>query len=66
VIAPIIGRRTGVQLEDALKVLKMGLDAETAAALDRIVPSGSTAADFHNTSGWMKAKLDFGEIGFLR
>lgn len=57
VTAPIIGPRTMGHLQDALPVLEMSLDAETAAALDAIVPPGSAAADFHNTSGWMKMKL---------
>ena len=54
VTAPIIGPRTEAHLDDALAVLEMSLDAETAAALDEIVPPGSAVADFHNTSGWMK------------
>ncbi len=55
--APILGSRTLAQLEDALPVLDMKLDAGTAAALDELVPPGSAVADFHNTSGWMKMKL---------
>lgn len=54
VTAPIIGPRTPEQLEDALAVLEMRLEGETAAALDEINPPGSALADFHNTSGWMK------------
>jgi aryl-alcohol dehydrogenase-like predicted oxidoreductase len=57
VTAPIIGPRTPAQLQDALAVLEMNLDAETAAQLDEIVPPGSAVADFFNTSGWMKMKL---------
>jgi aryl-alcohol dehydrogenase-like predicted oxidoreductase len=57
ITAPIIGPRTMSHLQEALPVLEMSLDAETAAALDAIVPPGSAVADFHNTSGWMKMKL---------
>jgi aryl-alcohol dehydrogenase-like predicted oxidoreductase len=57
VAAPIIGPRTMEQLEDALTILEMNLEADTAMALDEIVPPGSALADFHNTSGWMKMKL---------
>ena len=59
VTAPIIGPRTEAQLTDALKVLDLTLDAETAAELDQIVPPGSAVANFHNNSGWMKAKLSW-------
>lgn len=57
VTAPIIGPRTEAHLDDALAVLEMSLDAETAAALDEIVPPGSAVANFHNISGWMKMRL---------
>jgi len=57
VTAPIIGPRTAVQLQDALGVLEMQLDEQTAAACDQIVPPGSAVADFHNTSGWMKMRV---------
>lgn len=57
VTAPIIGPRTEAQLQDALAVLEMQLDEQTAAALDQIVSPGSAVADFHNTSGWMKMRV---------
>jgi aryl-alcohol dehydrogenase-like predicted oxidoreductase len=57
VTAPIIGPRTESHLEQALVVLGLRLDAETAALLDGIVPPGCAVADFHNTHGWMKMKL---------
>jgi len=57
VTAPIIGPRTEAHLDDALPVLEMMLEEETAAALDEIVPPGSAVSDFHNTSGWMKNRL---------
>ena len=59
VTAPIIGPRTIAQLHDALAVLDVNLDQDTFQAIDAIVPPGSASADFHNTSGWMKMKLDF-------
>jgi len=58
VTAPIIGPRTEAHLDDALPVLEMRLEEETAAALDEIVPPGSAVSDFHNTSGWMKMRLE--------
>jgi aryl-alcohol dehydrogenase-like predicted oxidoreductase len=57
VTAPILGPRTMAHLEDALPVLEMTLDHETADALDELVPPGSAVADFHNTSGWMRARI---------
>jgi aryl-alcohol dehydrogenase-like predicted oxidoreductase len=59
VTAPIIGPRSEAQLAEALKVLELTLDAETAAELDQIVPPGSAAANFHNNSGWMKERLNW-------
>lgn len=57
VTSPIIGPRTEAHLEDALAVLEMSLDDETAATLDEIVPPGTAIADFHNTSGWMRMQV---------
>jgi aryl-alcohol dehydrogenase-like predicted oxidoreductase len=57
VTAPIIGPRTEAHLDEALPILEMQLSPELGAQLDNIVPPGSAAANFHNTSGWMKMKL---------
>ncbi len=57
VTSPIIGPRTETHLEDAIAVLEMNLESETAATLDKIVPPGTAIADFHNTSGWMKMQV---------
>ncbi len=57
IAAALLGSRTEAQLEEALPVLNLSLGAETAAALDSLVPPGSAVANFHNTSGWMKMKL---------
>jgi len=57
VTALIIGPRVESHLDDALPLLEMSLDAETASALDRVFPPGTAFADFHNSSGWMKMKV---------
>ncbi len=57
VTSPIIGPRTEAHLDDALPLLEMLLNPELADALDLVVPPGSAAANFHNTSGWMKMNL---------
>jgi aryl-alcohol dehydrogenase-like predicted oxidoreductase len=58
IVAPIIGPRTQAHLDDALPVMEMNLDPETAEKLDQIVPPGSAVSDFHNSSRWLKMKLD--------
>ncbi len=58
VTAPIIGPRTLEQLRELLPVLQMRLTDNDRAACDAINPPGSAIADFHNTSGWMKMKLN--------
>ena len=55
VTAPILGPRKEAHLDDALPVMTMKLEPAVAAALDAIVPPGAAVADFHNTSGWMRA-----------
>ncbi len=57
VTSPIFGPRTEDQLDEALAVLNMSLDSDTAGELDEIYPPGSASADFFNTSGWMKTRL---------
>ncbi len=57
VTAPIIGPRTVAQLEELLAVLDLHLAAEDLKALDEVNGPGSAVSDFHNTTGWMKAKL---------
>ncbi len=58
ITSALIGSRTLEQLEEALPALEMHLDAETSAAMDALVPPGSAIADYHNTSGWMKMKIE--------
>ena len=57
VTSPIVGPRTLAQLEEALAVLPMTLDEATAARLDEIVHPGNAVADFHNSNGWMLARI---------
>jgi aryl-alcohol dehydrogenase-like predicted oxidoreductase len=55
VTAPIVGPRTPAQLAEMLAVAEMHADDELRAAFDALVPPGMAVANFHNTSGWMKA-----------
>lgn len=58
ITAPLVGVRSVAQLEHLLPVLEMQLTDELRAATDAIVPPGSAVANFHNTSGWMKMKVN--------
>lgn len=58
VTAPIIGPRTLEQLEDALSVLDLTLDDQARAAFDALVHPGNARVDFHNTAGWVKARIE--------
>jgi aryl-alcohol dehydrogenase-like predicted oxidoreductase len=57
VTAPLIGPETMEHLEDSIPVLEMTLSDELREACDNLVPPGSNVANFHNTAGWMKAKI---------
>ncbi len=57
VTAPIIGPRTLDQLLDAVAVLELDLDDAARAACDDLVHPGNAVADFHNTTGWTKARV---------
>jgi aryl-alcohol dehydrogenase-like predicted oxidoreductase len=57
VTSPIIGPRTLEQLEDALVVLSLSLDDHARAALDELVHPGNAVVDFHNSAGWVKARI---------
>jgi aryl-alcohol dehydrogenase-like predicted oxidoreductase len=57
VTAPIIGPRTLEQLEDAVAVLDLVLDDDARAACDDLVHPGNAVADFHNTTGWTRARI---------
>ena len=54
ITAPLIGPKTVEQLSEFLSVMETGLDDETRAACDALVPPGSVVANFHNTAPWMK------------
>jgi aryl-alcohol dehydrogenase-like predicted oxidoreductase len=58
IVSPIIGPRTEAHLDDAIPVMEMQLTPETADKLDQIIPPGSAVSDFHNSSRWIKMKLD--------
>lgn len=58
ITAPLIGVRSVAQLEQLLPVLEMPLSTELRSAADAIVAPGSAVANFHNTSGWMKMKVN--------
>jgi aryl-alcohol dehydrogenase-like predicted oxidoreductase len=57
ITAPIFGPRTMEQLQDVLPVMEMKLTDEQRAACDRINPPGGAIADYHNSTGWMKARV---------
>ena len=57
ITATLTGPRTLEHLEDMLPVLNMILDDSLREACDSLVPPGSTVANFHNTSGWMKGQI---------
>ncbi len=56
ITAPIIGPRTLGHLEDALPVMDWHLEDADRLLLDALVHPGNLVADFHNSSGWLKAK----------
>ncbi len=60
VTAPLFGVRTLAQLEQILPVLEMELSAALRQACDELVPPGSAVVNFHNTAGWMRQRLLWG------
>lgn len=57
ITAPIFGPRTFAQFEEAVEVVDKTLTQEDQALFDALNPPGSAVADFHNSTGWMKARL---------
>jgi aryl-alcohol dehydrogenase-like predicted oxidoreductase len=57
ITAPIVGPRTMAQLDDALGILDRALDDDARAACDELVHPGNAVSDFHNTTGWIKARV---------
>jgi 1-deoxyxylulose-5-phosphate synthase len=58
VTAPIVGPRTTDQLAEMLAVAERSADDALRAALDALNPPGTAVANFHNTSGWLRTRLD--------
>jgi aryl-alcohol dehydrogenase-like predicted oxidoreductase len=58
VTAPIVGPRTTDQLAEMLAVAERSADDDLRAALDALNPPGTAIANFHNTSGWLRTRLD--------
>ncbi len=57
ITAPIFGPRTFAQYEEAVEIVDKTLTKEDLVLFDELNPPGSAVSDFHNSSGWMKAKL---------
>ena len=57
ITAPIVGPRTKAQLDDALGILDRSLDDDARAACDELVHPGNAVSDFHNTTGWIRARV---------
>ncbi len=58
ITAPIVGPRTLQHFLDILPVLNAALSEYERKACDEFNPPGGVIADFHNTSGWMKTRID--------
>jgi aryl-alcohol dehydrogenase-like predicted oxidoreductase len=58
VTSPIVGPRTPEQLDEMLAVADRTADDALRASLDALNPPGTAVANFHNTSGWMKERID--------
>ncbi len=57
ITAPIAGPRTMEHLESFIAVLDMHLSDADRPVFDALVHPGNAVADFHNTTGWMKARV---------
>ncbi len=58
ITAPIIGPRTMEHLEQFIPVMDMTLDDADRPLFDELVHPGNVVADFHNSSEWMKARIN--------
>jgi 1-deoxyxylulose-5-phosphate synthase len=58
ITAPIVGPRTMEHLETYLSVADMELTDEMIARLDALNPPCSIISDFHNSSNWMKMRIN--------
>lgn len=57
ITAPLIGPETPEHLEDLLPIAEMTIDDSLREACDKLVPPGSSVANFHNTAGWMIGQI---------
>jgi len=57
ITAPLVGPRTLEQLNDMLAIADLHADDDLREAFDRLNPPGMAVSNFHNTSGWMKARV---------
>jgi aryl-alcohol dehydrogenase-like predicted oxidoreductase len=57
ITCPIIGPRNLDQLTEMLAIADTRADERLRTAFDALVPPGMAVANFHNTSGWMKAQI---------
>ena len=53
-----MGPRTPEQLDEMLEIADRTADDALRASLDGLNPPGTAVANFHNTSGWMKERID--------
>jgi len=58
ITSPIIGPRTPQQLKESLKIGDRRADDHLRAAFDELNPPGTAVTNFHNTSGWLKTRID--------
>jgi aryl-alcohol dehydrogenase-like predicted oxidoreductase len=58
VTAPIVGPRTVEQWQEMVRVVDLKADDELRARFDDLNSPGTAVANFHNTSGWMKARIE--------
>jgi aryl-alcohol dehydrogenase-like predicted oxidoreductase len=58
ITAPITGPRTFAHLQDALGIADKTLVDADRPIFDQLVPPGNVVADFHDSSTWMKAKIE--------
>jgi aryl-alcohol dehydrogenase-like predicted oxidoreductase len=57
ITCPIIGPRNPEQLAEMLAIAERHADQRLRDVFDTLVPPGMAVANFHNTSGWMKAGI---------
>jgi aryl-alcohol dehydrogenase-like predicted oxidoreductase len=58
ITAPIVGPRTLEQLQELFPALEMTLSEAERVACDALNPPGGVIVDYHNTTGWMKTRIE--------